>query len=134
VIEKGDMVKVVPLYLECVSGRSNKFWEIGWLSDVEWMVVYGRIGSRGTPRAKKYQTSWQARAQYNKIIQEKMQKGYKVKIRPIDRPDCFPFTEDYNLVVDVNHETKMATILTPAAKTTKMAWESLQLIREVKEC
>ena len=60
---------------ELIDGTSRKFWSIE-LDDKAHTVQFGRIGTAGQTRRKEFDTSAEARASYDKLIAEKVKKGY----------------------------------------------------------
>ena len=64
-----------PLYLECVTERHNKFWEIR-LDGKAFYVRYGRIGTKGQSRRKEFSGHDRACEEASKLVREKMLKGY----------------------------------------------------------
>lgn len=56
-------------------GSSNKFWRIG-VSGLDVTVSYGRIGTKGQAVVKSYDTAARAHREMNKLIEEKLRKGY----------------------------------------------------------
>ena len=65
----------MPRY-EFKSGTSNKFWEIS-LDGKRFTTRYGRIGTDGQTTAKKFPSTATAKAEYEKLIAEKVRKGYR---------------------------------------------------------
>lgn len=55
--------------------KSNKFWTIT-LEDSSHTVSYGRIGTSGKTESKTFPTPEQAKQSYEKLIQQKLSKGY----------------------------------------------------------
>jgi uncharacterized protein (TIGR02996 family) len=64
----------MPRYEYC-EGKSNKFWEIE-LSGSSFTTRYGRIGSEGKQAVKRYGNAAEAKAAYEKLIAQKVAKGY----------------------------------------------------------
>lgn len=60
---------------EFVEGTSSKFWEIG-LEGSGFTVRFGRLGTEGQTQQKSFPTAEKARAEHDKLIQEKQKKGY----------------------------------------------------------
>ena len=60
---------------EFVGGGSQKFWEIS-VDGKSFTVRYGRIGTRGQEQSKSYTDEAKARREADKLIQEKLRKGY----------------------------------------------------------
>src|SRR5262249_28631259 len=60
---------------EFVEGTSNKFWEV-WVDGTNLYTQYGRIGSAGQTTVKNYPDEAAARKAMEKIIGEKVGKGY----------------------------------------------------------
>jgi predicted DNA-binding WGR domain protein len=69
----------VPRYFEYVnySEGASKFWEITLRSDgLGYQSRYGHIGTKGQSRLKVFTTPFACRQAYDKIIQQKLRKGY----------------------------------------------------------
>lgn len=62
-------------YYEYVDGKSSKFWEIA-KSGTKVTTRYGRIGSDGQTTTKDYGSAAEAKAAYDKLIEQKTGKGY----------------------------------------------------------
>jgi DNA ligase-1 len=60
---------------EFVQGSSSKFWQIT-VQGTEVSVVYGRIGTDGQTNTKQFSTASDAVKHSEKLIREKMAKGY----------------------------------------------------------
>src|SRR5262245_11725746 len=56
-------------------GSSNKFWRIQIEND-SFTVRYGRIGTQGQEQTKSYDDAAEAEKEYNKLVAEKLKKGY----------------------------------------------------------
>jgi predicted DNA-binding WGR domain protein len=65
-------------HFEFVEGKSSKFWEV-WVTGSRMTTRYGRIGSEGTMTVKDYPDEAQARRAADKLISEKLGKGYVEK-------------------------------------------------------
>lgn len=63
---------------EYVDGKSFKFWKIE-LRDSDLITQYGRIGSTGQETQKSFGTPEKAQKEYDKLVAEKMNKGYVEK-------------------------------------------------------
>jgi predicted DNA-binding WGR domain protein len=61
---------------ELKSGTSSKFWDIT-LDARRFTTRYGRIGTEGQSTAKEFATPAIAKAEYEKLIAEKLKKGYR---------------------------------------------------------
>jgi len=61
---------------EFVGGSSSKFWHVT-IDGSELVVVYGRIGSQGQVARKPFPTPDQARVEGERLIREKLGKGYQ---------------------------------------------------------
>ncbi len=61
---------------ELVEGNSSKFWEIELQGD-SFTTSYGRIGSAGQSTSKSFESEEKAKAEYDKLVAEKVKKGYK---------------------------------------------------------
>jgi predicted DNA-binding WGR domain protein len=62
-------------YLEFNDGKSHKFWEIT-LNSNSHSVRFGRIGTNGQEIAKTFSTEQQAKADCERLIRQKLAKGY----------------------------------------------------------
>jgi predicted DNA-binding WGR domain protein len=60
---------------EFAQGASNKFWEIE-LSGESFTVRWGRIGTQGQSQEKTFASGAKARTEHDKLVQEKLGKGY----------------------------------------------------------
>jgi predicted DNA-binding WGR domain protein len=56
--------------------KSNKFWIIE-LDGNEFTVNFGRIGTNGQTQTKEFASPEAAKKEYDKLIAEKVKKGYK---------------------------------------------------------
>ena len=65
----------MPRY-EFSEGTSNKFWEIA-LSGNSFTTTYGKIGTAGQASLKTFGSEAEAKKQYDKLIAEKVKKGYQ---------------------------------------------------------
>lgn len=72
---------------EYVEDTSNKFWEIH-VDDREVTTRWGRIGNEGQSNSKTYASKEEAIKEKDKIISEKVKKGYKDKY-PGQKNFCF---------------------------------------------
>lgn len=66
----------MPRY-ELVEGTSSKFWEIA-LEGASFTTRYGRIGTAGQSTTKSFASPADATREHDKIVAEKMKKGYKL--------------------------------------------------------
>lgn len=68
-------------YLELseANGGSHKFYEVT-VQDTQLTIRYGRIGDSGQTQTKTYPTADKAKAEANKKIKEKVNKGYEVAV------------------------------------------------------
>lgn len=62
-------------YLEYQDDKSHKFWQIV-VSDNEFTITYGKIGANGQSKTKSFDTSDKALSEANKLIKQKVKKGY----------------------------------------------------------
>ncbi|HEX6707739.1 MAG TPA: DUF4011 domain-containing protein [Albitalea sp.] len=60
---------------ECTEGGSRKFWQID-RQGIEVTVVFGRIGTQGQTQLKQFANEQRARQEVDKLIAEKLRKGY----------------------------------------------------------
>lgn len=72
----------MPRY-ELVEGTSSKFWDIA-LAGVSFTVRFGRIGTEGQTRTTTFPSAAAALVEYEKLIQEKLKKGYREVAVPPD--------------------------------------------------
>lgn len=56
-------------------GKSKKFWSIS-LSGNSHTVTYGRLGTKGQNRTKDFTTKTEAKKSYDRLIEQKLSKGY----------------------------------------------------------
>jgi predicted DNA-binding WGR domain protein len=66
----------MPRY-EFKEGTSNKFWEVSLDGDT-FTTRYGKIGTDGQETSKSFKTAAEAKKQYDKIVAEKVKKGYQL--------------------------------------------------------
>ena len=66
-----------------MSGSSKKFWEITF-SGERFSVRFGRIGTAGQERVKTYANKESAQRAAERMISQKLGKGYEEKPRPAD--------------------------------------------------
>jgi predicted DNA-binding WGR domain protein len=60
---------------EFSEGSSNKFWQIE-LGDTSFTVTWGKIGTNGQTQTKSFDTAAKAQAEHDKLVKEKVKKGY----------------------------------------------------------
>ena len=65
-------------YFEFIEGTSSKFWEV-WTSGNELTTRWGRIGTDGQTKTKTFATPEKAQAEHDKLVAEKLGKGYEEK-------------------------------------------------------
>ena len=65
-------------HFEFVEGSSKKFWEI-WMDGNSFCTKYGRIGTDGQETVKEFDSLDKAKKEYEKIVAEKVKKGYVEK-------------------------------------------------------
>ena len=63
------------LRLECVEGKSRKFWQIR-LDDNKYEITFGKIGTAGQTQKKKLEDEWAVKWERDRLLGEKMRKGY----------------------------------------------------------
>ncbi|AIY05548.1 molybdate metabolism regulator [Planococcus sp. PAMC 21323] len=61
--------------LVCVTSYSNKFWKIKAQGNV-FIVLYGKIGSRGSVNTKEFPSEELCLKEAYKLIDSKLKKGY----------------------------------------------------------
>ena len=55
--------------------KSSKFWNIS-LEDCTHTVNYGKSGTSGRTQSKSFETAEEAKKSYDKLIEQKIKKGY----------------------------------------------------------
>jgi predicted DNA-binding WGR domain protein len=65
-------------HFEFVEGTSSKFWEI-MLDGTSFTTRYGKIGTSGQETVKDWGTTDKAQKEYEKLVAEKVKKGYVEK-------------------------------------------------------
>lgn len=61
---------------EFIDDKSRKYWEVQ-LHGKGFTVVYGRIGTAGQTQTKDFPTEEKAQKEYEKLVDEKLKKGYE---------------------------------------------------------
>ncbi|ALS78641.1 WGR domain-containing protein [Planococcus kocurii] len=61
--------------LVCITAYSNKFWEINVQGTI-FIVLYGKIGSKGSVNTKEFVSEELCMKRANKLIESKFKKGY----------------------------------------------------------
>ncbi|HEU0030178.1 MAG TPA: WGR domain-containing protein [Kofleriaceae bacterium] len=102
----------MPRY-EFSEGTSNKFWQID-LSGKSFTTKYGKIGTPGQQTLKEFKTDAEAKKEYDKLVAEKVKKGYMLVGGGGDADD----EEDEDEAPPAKKSTKAAPAKT-AAKTAK---------------
>src|SRR5262249_59950339 len=69
--EKGPSMRT----FEFIEGSSKKFWNIE-LDGNKTIVTFGRIGTKGQTKTKEHASAAAAQKEYDKLIKEKLGKGY----------------------------------------------------------
>jgi len=107
----------MPRY-EFSEGSSNKFWQID-LSGKSFTTTYGKIGTGGQTTVKSFKTDAEAKKEYDKLIAEKVKKGYE----PAEGGDDDEEEEEVEEEIEEEEEEKPAkkvkAAAKPAAKTAK---------------
>jgi predicted DNA-binding WGR domain protein len=67
---------------QLIEGTSRKFWSIE-LEDTAHTVQFGRIGTTGQTQHKAFKTAAEAKGSYDKLIAEKLKKGYQETTYPL---------------------------------------------------
>lgn len=75
-ISSGSVDRPQGRRFEYTKDHSSKFWEVA-ATDREVTVRFGRIGTNGQEKTKKFRTASAATAYSEKLIEEKKAKGYK---------------------------------------------------------
>jgi predicted DNA-binding WGR domain protein len=66
----------MPRY-EFSDGSSNKFWQID-LSGTSFTTTYGKIGTSGQKTVKTFGSNAEAKKEHDKLVAEKVKKGYEL--------------------------------------------------------
>ena len=70
-------------------GSSNKFWRIQ-LDDTSFTVQYGRLGTQGQEQTKAFDDAAKAKKEYDKLVAEKLKKGYVESGGPASSAEAAP--------------------------------------------
>lgn len=62
--------------LVCITANSNKFWKIKVQGNM-FIVLYGRIGTRGSVNTRKFASEELCWKEADKLIESKFKKGYR---------------------------------------------------------
>ncbi|MCA9060588.1 MAG: WGR domain-containing protein [Planctomycetaceae bacterium] len=92
-------------------GTSNKFWNIQ-LDNSTHTVIYGRIGTSGQTQKKEFDTNELARKSFDKLVAEKLKKGY------LDAGGAAPASTPPTVTAH-NKKTTAETTTSAAAKKTR---------------
>ena len=76
-------------YFTNTNGKHFKFWSI-CVEGAGYIVEFGRIGTNGTSRKKKFSSGFMAEAAADKKIAEKLGKGYVETIKTTISLDVMP--------------------------------------------
>ena len=76
---------VLKRHFECTEKGSSKFWEVA-VTDNNQTVRFGRIGSSGQTMTKSFPTPEACGRDTERMIQEKLRKGYLEKKPPASSP------------------------------------------------
>ncbi|HSQ55226.1 MAG TPA: DNA ligase [Gemmata sp.] len=79
--EETKMAETASRYFEFVDESSSKFWEI-WMNGTDVTTRWGRIGTAGQTKTKTFADEAKAKKEYDKLLAEKIGKGYVEKPRP----------------------------------------------------
>ena len=75
------MATTTKRYFEFSEGTSNKFWEV-WMDGTDVVTQWGKIGTAGRETRKSFPDEAKAKKEYDKLLDEKIDKGYVEKDRP----------------------------------------------------
>ena len=62
-------------HFEFVAGSSSKFWGVS-VADCTVTICFGRIGTAGQSQTKELVDAWAAQQHADKMVAEKIKKGY----------------------------------------------------------
>lgn len=79
-------------YLIFNDGKSHKFWQIV-LSGTDLKITWGKIGTDGRTQVKSFDSQFDAKSAMDKLINEKLKKGYQSNIQPENIPNQTAATE-----------------------------------------
>ncbi len=88
---------------ELVEGTSSKFWEID-VSESSFTARWGRIGAKGQEKTQDFDSPAEAKAAAEKLIAEKLKKGYSL----VDSSDAGQSVVPSALPVNAELEAKLA--------------------------
>jgi predicted DNA-binding WGR domain protein len=111
----------MPRY-EFSEGSSNKFWQID-LSGKSFTTTYGKIGTSGQTTVKSFGSDADAKKEYDKLIAEKVKKGYS----PADGGDD---DDDEDEAPAPKKSTKAAAKPAAAAKTASKPAPAAKLAKK----
>lgn len=104
-------------YFEFVGGGSKKFWEITRKA-ASVTVRFGRIGSDGQEKTKFFRSGEDAKDEYDKLIKEKLGKGYADPTADVSDSDHVPDHPDD----DVQEEPEFRVKRLPARRGKTLGW------------
>jgi predicted DNA-binding WGR domain protein len=105
----------MPRY-EFSEGSSNKFWQID-LTGKSFSTTYGKIGTGGQTTVKTFKSDADAKKEYDKLIAEKVKKGYQ----PAGGGGRAAADDDDDEDEDEKPAKKTKTVAKPAAAKTAKA-------------
>lgn len=108
--------------------KSDKFWIIT-LENNQHTVQYGRAGTQGQQQTKEFPTAEKARQSYEKLIREKIAKGYVKEQTQPQTPIVSPSDQP---VIDLPNPAVASTIITPEAQESTPSGSSPQPQQPVK--
>jgi uncharacterized protein (TIGR02996 family) len=76
---------------EFVEGSSRKFWHVE-LTGTQMVTSFGRIGTKGQTKAKDFPSEEAARGEFDRLVAEKLKKGYR-ETTPPPGPAADPLRE-----------------------------------------
>lgn len=102
---------------EYTDARSHKFWSIR-LDGCSYTVQYGRIGTVGQTQCKQFGTEAEAQRSYEKLIDEKLRKGY-VEVTAGDGSGAVPSPSSPPPATGMTGSAAIATPVTAAVEEPK---------------
>jgi predicted DNA-binding WGR domain protein len=91
--------------------KSNKFWHID-LRGAAFTVTFGKVGTKGQTQAKDFPDAAQAREAHDKLVAEKLGKGY-VEATPSAKPPPSPLQQALEAALVENRMISRRTRPTP---------------------
>jgi predicted DNA-binding WGR domain protein len=99
-------VRAMPRH-EFVEGTSSKFWDIK-LAGASFTTTFGTIGANGQTQIKKFASPEAAKKEHDKLVAEKVKKGYELAAARAHRPHEAEVPRAQELDVQRRHRRRVA--------------------------